>query len=969
MGDISVQVQKNITGPAKAYNDTHYYQSFEVDINGISNVVPSLDSPSVNAIGFITLSSGDTNHTLAMEQYGTELYDMKSGQYVMEHFFTNKLWEQLNYFNSNLSHYKITDGLQYSVYSINSKVDTTWDVNTVTHQVKNNVQPVVTGYSEDMSSFSSAVGSYNIANINYNFVVEWFGYFLPSQNGNYRFQMSTNGYGYIWVGNVALVDYNLKNATTSAQTVRMNQGIYYPVRIQFSMSTTTTIDNIQLALSIYLEGSLLSNGQGSLFSIQDAKNVPYEPIHLHYALVQPDQNAVDLGLYRLFYTKYNVSNNYTYNQQLRVVKSNPNLNNNYVNILQLDTNNVPTTLTLNPDGTVVLKNSTSSKTLTNLVSSFSACTNGVSFASTPVITLNGASLNQYYTIANASVTDPATGNTYTKYTFSNFNYTGTSSDPLYKTVTAALQNQTSLELVVVSTTPTDVTTLNQPLMNQIVVTNLNIVNQCTFQLNLGTDGNLVLKNNTTVIWSLFDDNQYSSVASNIKKNIGSVATANREWLDKYNAQVATMQLNLAYPTMDSQHPIYSSNGYCKLVILGNRLLLVTSTAVASHTPTSKTTNWVEQPHTYYLLSAVGEMKLGKTVLVDQESQLLQHVPVGGNILNYSNTFNAYNDNMYSFPPGYGQSVPLSNYITQKGVTNEQCQSLCENNAGCGHYYLYQDSKNSSTCQINTDNSPPQYLPKSNEALSSSTLYVRNKMITTKCSIDGYQPNYTTANGDAFSKLKAYSMAQGHYDPAPSQEGPCSVPSIYKSLNTFNGTETFVSRGGGGDRRSYVQRGGEIYRGESSWIGGGLAPLDARGDLDWFPPIQPVETMVSGYNPNICQTMQKTPCLQEIQQNIQALNDEYNSRANDSAQVMQKYDALNRDITGKLMAQYQSIHGNPQYDFIDKDGNLLYVKNNERTLLTGMIQDVKEKMMAENTKYIVLNIVAATILVGFFALTP
>ena len=75
------------------------------------------------------------------------------------------------------------------------------------------------------------------------------------------------------------------------------------------------------------------------------------------------------------------------------------------------------------------------------------------------------------------------------------------------------------------------------------------------------------------------------------------------------------------------------------------------------------------------------------------------------------------------------------------------------------------------------------------------------------------------------------------------------------------------------------------------------------------------------------------------------------------------------IHTKFEKQYNKIHGNPIYDAIDNDGKLANAEKSRHSLLNGMIEDVKDTMIRENTYYIMANIFTAIFLVGLFAFVP
>ena len=64
--------------------------------------------------------------------------------------------------------------------------------------------------------------------------------------------------------------------------------------------------------------------------------------------------------------------------------------------------------------------------------------------------------------------------------------------------------------------------------------------------------------------------------------------------------------------------------------------------------------------------------------------------------------------------------------------------------------------------------------------------------------------------------------------------------------------------------------------------------------------------------------------------------------------------LQNQIFHEFIVKYNKINMNPGYDPIDNAGNLL-TQNYNKTLLSGMIFDIKQQMMSENTKNILINL--------------
>lgn len=860
---ISAQIQSRIVDPAKTYNDTHKYQSFETDYMTAPNILGDYHKYEIGLVSPSTI----TGKSVEMVRFDDNLYDVRSAQFAIESYYTQQLQRQYQHFQTNRSKYHVEPGLKFTLYTspmiVNNDDSTTssvstfrighfsgvpWDYNYFSNQINQKVTPVTTGYSDDFSGLSMALNSFDTNTLNKKFYVEWFGFFTPSETGLYGFSITTgNGgmytmnaqpleMGLIWVGDVALVNFNIDNSlmSDSLDKLMMTKDNIYPIRIHYG-SGNMNIAN-QLTVDITLNGQPINegpHGTGRLISLMEntSYKTPYEPIQIHYALVNTTVDAANMTndettLYFLYITKYDVLNNYRYNQQLRLTRPNSDYNYRQVQLVYIDNTDSVCTFSFQPNGELVLKNQ------------------------------NGRSVKLTTLAAN------------------------TMGDDVY------------LEL---------------------------------------RGGNIYIMKGTTELWNMMRDTQFSqSIQSFIRKNY-SEAIVNTTWTGRYN--IAFNQNNHASQMastemLDGTNALYSSDGKTALIVRDYGLYFVTShyeVGQRFHTTATEKIN-----KKFYLLSANGDTKLGSQMLVNQTTKELQFVPIGGNILQYLDEFTSYTGD-HSFPPNVTNRT--QNYTQIDRVSTEECQKKCVQNPKCGHYYTYETGEGNSHCIINTNNDTPLYLPNNppmnvkpfatNANVNSEpTLHKRKKTIRSQCNMDVYDVKYDPANtpmtADMYRSYGNYSINYVPYDPKPDQEGPCGDVNIAKSIKLFKtGKETFVS----------------------------------------------------GYKSDPCQSLSGPQCIQDIQQNIDAVNRAFQSKQADNTEVQQKYDELTNLIHTKFEKQYNKIHGNPLYDAIDDDGNLRNAEKSRHSLLNGMIEDVKDTMIRQNTYYIMANIFAAIFLVGLFSLVP
>lgn len=928
--DILTQVKNAILAPAQAYNNTHYYQSFEVTPESVSTI---LGDYAKDAVGWVTsvegAGTGKDDATVEMDTTTfTDLYDPKTAQLAVETFFADQLFQQYQYFTKNKSQYNILPGLYYSVYRNASQ---TSDLFFQYPFVDPKLNPVlVTGNSDKFQSLATSVNTTNLSVHDQNSLLlfEWTGFFMTMDSGEYSFDIKSSQKVFCWIGNVALTDFQPSNVMFTNSGAKLTgkfvaaAGIYYPIRIKYACN------GIQSSLSIAVSknGQLVNHGEGLLFTITDTTGQVYEPIQIHYSLSQITPESVSAGLYNLAITKFNVINNYEHNHKLRKALSN--FNGNYTSTVIASCNGGGSSsarLELKPSGNLELTNDF---TVTNIVlipqqDTYSRCVGGSKFSSAPQLTMNSVPINQYYTVQETTQSDEATGIRYTAYNFTNFQYSGDNTSSLSSVVQGLQQNPSNNAVINADSVlgnETVTTTISQPLSQPVQVTNLSKLKDCQFKLQLTTTGNLVLSNGNRVLWELFQSSSYSSVASQVQAGIQN-AIVNTEWLREYQASKQSgrdMQYLDMGVTLYSSHPLISSNGKCKLTVdNNNNLVLMTTTQINK---SRNYTNATDPPNVFYLFNTKGDMKLGKHFLVDTNEQTLQYVPINSDIFNYTNTYKP----QVAHPP----NTDNVRYLTKKLLNNAECKQLCDNTKGCGYYYTYKGNDGAESCIINTDNSPPMYLPTPvNSTIQQSVLNIRDKVIDSSCNVNGYLPRYNVGiSTDQYMSFQSYQVNMTPYTPTRDKEGACGDPTISKNLNIFQGKEPYRAR-------------------EISSV---------------------LEPFVPGYKENACQTLDSSQCVQELTSNIRAISDYSVNIRNDNTKIDELYHKLNNKIGVEYQRLRKQVNENPNYDAIDANGNLL---SNKNSMLGAMIQDTKDRMLSENNAYIFANLALATSIVAFLAFTP
>lgn len=843
---IASQIQSRIVQPAKRYHDTHKYQSFEVDMtmantvlgdirkNEIGLILPNNNRPAIEMMSLDSVLYGNVQNN------DLNLYDLASAQLVVETYYAQQLQKQHQHFSANRISYLNLPGLKFSVYNAPMSADGSWDVNYFARHRKTNLPMLGSGFSDNFSTLETALHYFKASGTYY---AEWFGYVYPPQSGRYRFKSTGASRMYVWLENDALTHYSMDNALPSSDTyddVYLTKGTFYPIRIHFGFNATENLPGD--FLTILFNGQVLdtgANGQGLFHFLTEntLRKAPYEPIQIHYSLIEEDPktaravttpSADTPKRFHVYMTQFKLANNYTYNEKLRGARSYENIEMSSVILAQMNTTSStatdPPILLVDANGGVVFKN-----------------------------------------------------------------------------------------------------TANQVKLGALP-SNINLA-KAVFKLDAG---DLFVTVDQTNVWSLLNDSNIGNkdlIRSNYSQCVMSQLWSNR-YISAFNNGVVASQTK---QLKEGDNPLYSADGKVMLSIVNGALTLSTkSVQSGSGNGEPFLTSDVSNRNKYFLLSTNSDMKLGMTMVADTSSQKLQYIPMGGNLLSYTDTYTPSSGN-YSYPPNVTRENARYRHILN--MDQPACEYECNHDPKCSHYYNYTTAEDMKHCIVDKNNDAPLYLPenpnlgvkRATDGKNNAFLYQRKKQINTKCMINTYDVNYqTTIQSDGYLTYDKYSVDLTPYDPSSNREGPCGDPEIANSLSIFNTGKT-------------------------------LKPGH--------------EGFAAGYNPTPCQSLSGPDCMNDIQNNIHAINEASRQREDNNAEIKKKYNDMTNTLFTQFVPKYNQINGNKEYDAIGPDGRLANDNKSRRFLLNGMIEDVKDTMIQQNTYYILANMCVATLLIAFFAFAP
>jgi GLEYA domain len=130
---------------------------------------------------------------------------------------------------------------------------------------------------------------------------EWYGFFCPSATGNWTFKINSNNPSYLWVGDLAINDYENTNATanntmSNGGQSNLNMNRYYPIRIQYGNRNSSD------TFSITISGPHSEEGLPLLYTFFNSDGSLFEKSVIYYSLIENDPDLTAQGLYNCYVT-------------------------------------------------------------------------------------------------------------------------------------------------------------------------------------------------------------------------------------------------------------------------------------------------------------------------------------------------------------------------------------------------------------------------------------------------------------------------------------------------------------------------------------------------------------------------------------------------------------------------------------------------------------------------------------------
>ena len=843
--------------------------------------------------------------------------------------------------------------------------------------------------------------------------IEWFGYFKPQVTGTYSFTLINNSNithtSMLWVGDPALVTYNSDNANVAnPKGSKSITGIdffgvaqkTYPIRILYGQKNSSDVFNLNININVKQSSGIAQvvsqTGEGYLCFMVDSNHKQYEPIQMAFAL-RDDTNS-NAVLKSCYVSPLNITNNYTNNENLRKTKVMQHIHYSDALITKnSSTGNSVCSLILSPDGNLTFLNSSnasipvwqSSSGNSNCGTMCSSINGNITLSNISIFgssTGQGVDLIGFFSINVSSPVDPVSKATYTLITMV---FDSKSYGMMYPTPasTFSIVYHVGNTQLTKNVNAKDNITVDNLAATQAVVsggqTCFSSVNaNCQFTLRLTNDGNISIYTTTKEIWnssSLSLGIPPTSNLQSVTEWILDAAANNNHTMTSASYAKPFDTTPFASSTMGPNGSIkclYSPNCKFKLTVESNNLMIKYALTMPSMTSTSN-----DGSNTFVLYSVFADEKLGQSFVANMGAKTLYPVDTATTSFFNKGTTYQKSASQYSFPPANTtkSTVDSRTYTAHSNTDLAACQSLCNSDNNCSHLYSYK-SGNSTNCMINSDNKSARYYPNApTSGITSSDLYIRDKMISSTCRYS-FSPYTDTArnistltdNGSYNAFGSDYSILQSDSSMpkilSPSTEGACGnaviqnqlvdmvgkpdAPYAYKNYSPSK-TEGFASMGGGGGiRERFTPRVRERFppgtkEGFASTIREGLTPAYDSGGINsslggvvmqsqsatgaQIDEANAKRIYISGYNKathcsDLSTIMSNTgymnECIATIKSNIDAIDTYSSEYGNNNVAIDQNYRDI-VDMAGDVSGLYTSVNNPTKNDMF---GAVKDVKN-------------------------------------------
>jgi hypothetical protein len=160
-----------------------------------------------------------------------------------------------------------------------------------------------TNYYDNATKFDNLQNATNnkINTVSSSYSIEWYGYFKPNITGNWTFTLLTDNISLLWIGDIAINDYENINASINTKgsntiSLKLISNKHYPIRIQYG--------NVELTQSNKFELKIVSpknnDGIPLLCSLYNSDGTLFEKQLMYYSLNEISPDLTSKGLFNCY---------------------------------------------------------------------------------------------------------------------------------------------------------------------------------------------------------------------------------------------------------------------------------------------------------------------------------------------------------------------------------------------------------------------------------------------------------------------------------------------------------------------------------------------------------------------------------------------------------------------------------------------------------------------------------------------
>jgi hypothetical protein len=152
------------------------------------------------------------------------------------------------------------------------------------------------------TKFDNIQNATNNSGINFtSYSIEWYGYIKPATTGNWKFTLNTDTTSLLWIGDIAINDYENINAFintkgSNSNSINLNANKHYPIRIQYGNEKLSE----QNKFSLSIQGPKGEDGIRLLCCLYKPDGTLFEKSLMYYSLNEATSDLTSKGLFNCY---------------------------------------------------------------------------------------------------------------------------------------------------------------------------------------------------------------------------------------------------------------------------------------------------------------------------------------------------------------------------------------------------------------------------------------------------------------------------------------------------------------------------------------------------------------------------------------------------------------------------------------------------------------------------------------------